>query len=802
MKHAFLALAQRPRRALVTSVRRLVQVRQLDPFAPSTSTIALSSPALSLRPVTLPTLPELYDPTFFDALLPGTPKPIELPKERDAPPANAFMDALNDTANLVRTTNMAFAHASSGSACLDAFSGLNSYTAVTQYDAILSKSWAEDPLKTLRIIWHLRSIHEGQSANEAFYRAFAWLYIHHPRTAILNLSQLVAPVIDAPTPKQKDKDNGEEKEMYPRTRTHGYYKDLLQILVLATNGELTPTAPHACLHVITTPKRTVRLHRGPRRSPHPPETRDARLQAALERNRAVSQAAQRHRAQTAIERSAHVQFLLASDPVYKALFVTVARIFADGISRDLQSLRVIADPATSDEERIRLSFSLTPAAKWAPSIGGMHDKHTNITTAIAELLYARGDLVSPNPALSSPLTQADAHRVRGMYTRWAVSPLRRFTAVTESYMSTQRWGEIPYSRVPSKCMSVNAKHFHKHDQARFSRYLAEVARGGKSISGATLLPHELLVAVTQPMEDFERQVVEAQWNTIVQNIRDAGALENSLAVCDVSGSMGIMMFPEWDSHLMSRSLQYLKFPKGAGRGRGTQRLEPIVPAVALTILLAQAAREPWRNSFITFSADPEIVRLDPSGGLAAAARRIAESAPMGYNTNFNAVFTRLILPMALKHNLKPDEMIKRLFVFSDMEFDQSQRDPYNYSQISPAAWDTEHEIIKAQFEKAGYTMPEIVYWNLQGSHVPRPVTKDVAGTALVTGFSPNMMKLFMAGENPAAAQPEPELPEDAPGAEAEVAAVPSKPVREQMDPAGVMDKALSRPSFSGLRVVD
>jgi Domain of unknown function (DUF2828) len=39
------------------------------------------------------------------------------------------------------------------------------------------------------------------------------------------------------------------------------------------------------------------------------------------------------------------------------------------------------------------------------------------------------------------------------------------------------------------------------------------------------------------------------------------------------------------------------------------------------------------------------------------------------NTNFNAVFTKLLLPMAKEAQLPKYEMIKRLFVFSDMEFD-------------------------------------------------------------------------------------------------------------------------------------
>ncbi len=40
------------------------------------------------------------------------------------------------------------------------------------------------------------------------------------------------------------------------------------------------------------------------------------------------------------------------------------------------------------------------------------------------------------------------------------------------------------------------------------------------------------------------------------------------------------------------------------------------------------------------------------------------------NTNFQKVFD-LILEVAVNGNLKEDRMIKRVFVFSDMEFDQA-----------------------------------------------------------------------------------------------------------------------------------
>ena len=47
----------------------------------------------------------------------------------------------------------------------------------------------------------------------------------------------------------------------------------------------------------------------------------------------------------------------------------------------------------------------------------------------------------------------------------------------------------------------------------------------------------------------------------------------------------------------------------------------------------------------------------------------------GYNTDFQKVFD-VILEVAVKGKMKAEEMIKRLFVFSDMEFDETSANPW------------------------------------------------------------------------------------------------------------------------------
>lgn len=150
-------------------------------------------------------------------------------------------------------------------------------------------------------------------------------------------------------------------------------------------------------------------------------------------------------------------------------YIAVTHLFSEGLSADLKLLNKIADPQTSDKDRIEAAFQISLCAKYAPSIGGMHDRVTNIPTAIAELLAIDGHLkiqVSPGAASTS---LGSAQTLRSAYIRWAVSPLRRFLQIPEVFMSTQRWDELPYNRVPSLCMQRNKKIFYKHDEERFSK---------------------------------------------------------------------------------------------------------------------------------------------------------------------------------------------------------------------------------------------------------------------------------------------------------------------------------------------
>ncbi|KAJ4779146.1 plant/protein [Rhynchospora pubera] len=111
----------------------------------------------------------------------------------------------------------------------------------------------------------------------------------------------------------------------------------------------------------------------------------------------------------------------------------------------------------------------------------------------------------------------------------------------------------------------------------------------------------------------------------------------------------------------------------------------------------------------------------------------------GMSTNFQGVFDQ-ILDTAVQAKIKPEGMVKRVFVFSDMEFDQARG--------RSKSWETDYEVICNKFTARGYgnAVPEIVFWNLRESR-STPVTSNQKGVALVSGFSKNLLKIFLEGKS-------------------------------------------------------
>jgi Domain of unknown function (DUF2828) len=188
-----------------------------------------------------------------------------------------------------------------------------------------------------------------------------------------------------------------------------------------------------------------------------------------------------------------------------------------------------------------------------------------------------------------------------------------------------------------------------------------------------------------------------QWNDLISKLAEGGYFKCVQAVCDVSGSMA-----------------------------GT----PMEVAIALGLVVAELTEEPFKNKLITFDADPILHTIEGKN----LRDRVLDVSRMawGGNTDLLKVF-ELLLHQALES--PGAKMVEKLFIFTDMQFDQAT--------CEDDGWETTYSSICKMFAKENLTVPKIVFWNLRATHKSAPVTKDQVGTALISGFSSQMMKAFL-----------------------------------------------------------
>jgi hypothetical protein len=115
----------------------------------------------------------------------------------------------------------------------------------------------------------------------------------------------------------------------------------------------------------------------------------------------------------------------------------------------------------------------------------------------------------------------------------------------------------------------------------------------------------------------------------------------------------------------------------------------------------------------------------------------------------------LILTIARTFGVPAENMVKTLFIFTDMQFNQAhhqQTVSWNNDSddeeavVNLTQEDTLYNNAKAKYAAAGYELPKIVFWNLRATEKNAfPVTTSQHGTAFVSGFSSDLLKVFLDG---------------------------------------------------------
>ena len=325
-------------------------------------------------------------------------------------------------------------------------------------------------------------------------------------------------------------------------------------------------------------------------------------------------------------------------------------------------------------------------------------------TMLGDALRARNGLAAKWTPRKGKIA-AEIRDFFGMTPKQYRKSLVALTNVVETQMCANDWDNINFNHVPSVAAARYKKAFNRHTPA-FAEYVAKLVSGDKTVkvNANAIFPHDVLKGIAHSytkLDTTETNHVIAQWDALPNYVGDASILP----LVDVSGSMTTSV-------------------------GGNTAVRCLDVAVSLGLYLADKNKGVFKDTFLTFSSKPQLVTL--KGNIVDKVTQMSKSN-WEMSTNLHAAMDK-ILSVAVKGSVPASDMPAMLLILSDMQFNQCAR--YDDSAM---------EMIERKFEAAGYSMPQIVFWNLNSSDNV-PVKADKTGAALVSGFSPSIMTSLLAAD--------------------------------------------------------
>lgn len=360
-----------------------------------------------------------------------------------------------------------------------------------------------------------------------------------------------------------------------------------------------------------------------------------------------------------------------------------------GTPAEKDAVDMIKKQLSEDLANLATGKSVSLLAKWLPSIN---------TSSYDAFAYAC--------RLSEALGMTKAEY------RKTLSALRKRINIIENNLRERKF-DFDYEKIPSMALFKYRQAFVREDNDRYVSFLNDVKSGKVVMKTSSLAPYQIVTQITKNekvfsgdsgyryITDEEKRSLDVTWNALPDYTNG----QNALAVVDGSGSMYTTI----------------------------SSTKPVDVAISLGIYFAEHTKGAFKNHFITFSASPRLIKIE--------GKDIFEKVTFcaGYNevanTNIEAVF-KLILKTAIKNNLPQSELPEVIYIISDMQFDVCSEN----SDL------TNFENAKLTFERYGYKLPSIVFWNVNASSENCPVAANEQGVTLVSGFTPKLFSMAISND--------------------------------------------------------
>lgn len=299
--------------------------------------------------------------------------------------------------------------------------------------------------------------------------------------------------------------------------------------------------------------------------------------------------------------------------------------------------------------------------------------------------------------------------------RSALSNLRSKINIVERLMSENRWDEIEFDKIPSYAGFIYKNAF-AHKDIIAERYKEFLANKDTKVNAGVLYPYQCVGQATKYYDIFyksyvpeeERLAIEKYWNNLPDYFN--GKQSNMLCVVDTSGSM-----------------------------TGNKAAAPINIAISLGIYCAERAGGPFKDHYISFSSEPQLIKIEGIDFVDKIWRIYKTN--LCSNTDLAKTFD-MLLDIADRPDTKEEDLPKTIIVISDMEID--------YMVCNDEVWgkeniNTEMDKVRKKWASHGHKLPRLVYWNVEARQ--NTILDESPDVSFVSGMSPSIFECIITGKN-------------------------------------------------------
>lgn len=286
--------------------------------------------------------------------------------------------------------------------------------------------------------------------------------------------------------------------------------------------------------------------------------------------------------------------------------------------------------------------------------------------------------------------------------------------IVETKMCSKNWTGIDFSKLPSVAGMRYAKAFGRNDGVRYSAFITSKET---KVNASTSYPHDVYRMYKY---GNERAAAGKYW----VNLPDLGCKGNILPIIDTSSSMN---------------------------ATASGVISCLDVSVSLGTYLAQQIVGKFQNMCISFNSTPKLHQL-PVSDDPCKVLDFVKNIDWGGSTNLQKTY-ELVLDSAKKLHCDQDDMPEYLMILSDMQFNTAIGNGTNGYYVgrevvtNPRYAETLYGDMQKKFAAAGYKMPKVIFWNLNAEFNNQPVASFQADTALIGGFSPNIIKAVLSCED-------------------------------------------------------